>query len=391
MLERVSNLMRSNAPRSRGLRTVFAAALLTVAAYAAAAELRSDHPSSYVVKRGDTLWDISARFLKKPWLWPEIWQANPQVKNPHLIYPGDVLSLAYLDRVAVQPGPRAESPVNAVPLAEIEPFLKDLRIVHDIANLPYVVGLEDNRLRAARGQVAYVRGLEGVAAGQRYLVVRPEKRYRSASRPTDSGAVDLDARGDHMRLAGFNDNVWGESSTGGELLGYELMTQTTGTVTRGEVNGQHVVTLLLDAEGREVRTGDRLIPVEAQTYDLQFFPHPPKQAAADKVAVISVAGHDQFGGTRDVIAISGGARDGVDNGTVFSLWRRGNVVADKVASGLDRNEGFRPAGKGVRLPDEFAGHAMVFRTFDNVSYALVMSSVKPVRVGYALKHPDATY
>jgi hypothetical protein len=76
---------------------------------------------------------------------------------------------------------------------------------------------------------------------------------------------------------------------------------------------------------------------------------------------------------------------------VFSLWRRGTKVSDKVASGLDRDEDFRPSGKGVRLPDEFAGHAMVFRTFDNVSYALVMSSVKPVRVGYELKHPDAPY
>ena len=79
--------MRSNVPRSRGLRTMLVAALLTVASYAAAAQMRGDHPDAYVVKRGDTLWDISARFLKKPWLWPEIWQANPQVKNPHLIYP----------------------------------------------------------------------------------------------------------------------------------------------------------------------------------------------------------------------------------------------------------------------------------------------------------------
>lgn len=391
MLERVSNLMRSNAPRSRGLRTMLAAALLTVAAYAAAAELRSDHPSSYVVKRGDTLWDISARFLKKPWLWPEIWQANPQIKNPHLIYPGDVLSLAYLDRVAVQPGARTDSPVNAMPLADIEPFLKDLRIVHDITNLPYVVGLEDDRLHAVRGQVAYVRGLDGAAAGQRYLVVRPEKRFRTPGNLADSGAVDLDARGDHMRLADFNDNVWGASSSSGELLGYELMTQTTGTVTRGEVNGLQVSTLLLDAEGRDVRPGDRLIPVEAQTYDLQFIPHPPKQANTGNISVISVSDHYKFGGTRDVIAISGGARDGIDNGTVFSLWRHGTVVADKIASGLDRNAGFPLSGKSARLPDEFAGHAMVFRTFDNISYALVMSSVKPVHLGYEAKHPDASY
>ena len=392
MLERVSNLMRSNVPRSRGLRTMLVAALLTVASYAAAAQMRGDHPDAYVVKRGDTLWDISARFLKKPWLWPEIWQANPQVKNPHLIYPGDVLSLAYLDRVAVKPGARTESPVNAVPPAEIEPFLRDTRIVQSVDSLPYVVGLEDNRLRATRGQVAYIRGLEGVAAGQRYIVVRAEKRYRAPADSSRDQAIDLDARGNHMRLAEFNDGLWGSFSGSGEALGYELMTQTTGTVTRGEVGGSEVSTLLLDAEGRDVRVGDRLIPVQAQTYDLQFFPHPPKQQAENgRLTVMSVADHDKFGGTRDVIAISGGAREGIDNGTVFSLWRRGTKVSDKVASGLDRDEDFRPSGKGVRLPDEFAGHAMVFRTFDNVSYALVMSSVKPVRVGYELKHPDASY
>ena len=88
------------------IRAVLAAALLTVATYAIAAELRGDHPDTYVVKRGDTLWDISARFLKRPWLWPEIWQANPQINNPHLIYPGDVISLAYLCLLYTSPSPR---------------------------------------------------------------------------------------------------------------------------------------------------------------------------------------------------------------------------------------------------------------------------------------------
>lgn len=396
MFERVSNLARGKAARSRGLRTMLVAALLTVAAYAAAAELRGDHPDRYVVKRGDTLWDISARFLKKPWLWPEIWQANPQIKNPHLIYPGDVISLAYLDRVAVQPGERKESPVNAVPLSEVEPFLKDSRIVSSLDNLPYVVGLEDNRLRASRGQVAYIRGLEGAAPGQRYLVVRAEKRYRMLERAGMCcdlfQSQDLDARGHH----GLDDGtLWSNAvfPTGNtEFLGYELITQTTGTVTRGEVAGIQASTLLLDSEGRDVRVGDRLLPVQAQPYDLQFFPHPPKQQAEyGRLTVMAVADGYKFGGTHDVIAISGGAREGIDNGTVFSIWRRGTKVSDKVASGLDRDEDFRPGGKGVRVPDEFAGHAMVFRTFDNVSYALVMSSVKPTHVGYELKHPDAPY
>ena len=395
MFERVSNFVRANTPRPHGLRTVLAVALLTVATYAAAAQLRGDHPDTYVVKRGDTLWDIAGRFLQRPWLWPEIWQANPQIKNPHLIYPGDMISLAYLDRVGLQRGPGGD-PINAVPLGEIEPFLKDLRVVDNIDGLPYVVALEEERLRGSQGQVAYVRGLEGIPAGQRYLVVRPEKRYRHVDR---SGyccdlfqTEDLDPRGKHMREAGTMWSNWVFPSKNTEFMGYELMTQSTGTVTRGEVAGIQASTLLLDSEGREVRVGDRLVPVEAQPYDLQFFPHPPKQQQEyGRLQVMAVADMMTSGGPNDVIAISGGSAQGIDNGTVFSVWRRGNSVTDRVKDGLDRDEDVTLFEKKVRLPDEFAGHAMVFRTFDKVSYALVMSSVKPTRVGYELKHPDAPY
>ena len=396
MLERVSETLRPAVPRARGVRTMLAVALLTVASFAAAVELRGDHPDTYVVKRGDTLWDIAGRFLQRPWLWPEIWQANPQVKNPHLIYPGDVLSLAYLDRVAMQPGQRSESPVNAVNLSEIEPFLKDLRIVDSIEGLPYVVGMEDDRLRSSRGQVAYIKGLEGIAPGQRYLVVRPEKRYRFVER---AGlccdlfqSEDLDARGDTFRGTGefWTNAVFPSKNT--EMLGYELITQSTGTVTRGEVAGIQASTLLLDAEGRDVRVGDRLIPVEAQPYDLQFFPHPPKeQQKYGRLTVMSVADKYRTGGPHDVIAISGGSREGIDNGTVFSIWRRGSSTVDTIKDGLDKDESLTLFESKVRLPDEFAGHAMVFRTFNNVSYALVMSSVKPTMIGYELKHPDAPY
>ena len=396
MLERVSKALRPAVPRARGVRTMLAVALLTAATFAAAVELRGDHPDTYVVKRGDTLWDIAGRFLQRPWLWPEIWQANPQVKNPHLIYPGDVLSLAYLDRVAMQPGQRSEGPVNAVPLAEIEPFLKDLRIVDSVADMPYVVGLEDDRLRSTRGQVAYVKGLEGIAPGQRYLVVRAEKRYRFVERAGLCCDLfqsdDLDARGDTFRGTGdfWTNAVFPSKNT--EMLGYELITQTTGTVTRGEVAGIQASTLLLDAEGRDVRVGDRLVPVEAQPYDLQFFPHPPKQQQKyGRLTVMSVADKYRTGGPRDVIAISGGTREGIDNGTVFSIWRRGSSTVDTVKGGLDKDESLTLFESKVRLPDEFAGHAMVFRTFNNVSYALVMSSIKPTLIGYELKHPDAPY
>jgi len=116
------------------LLAVTAAMLLTIATAAVAAELAGDHPTTYTVKKGDTLWDIAGRFLKKPWLWPEIWQANPQVKNPHLIYPGDVLSLVYIDGkpVVQAQGQQIGEAVNTIPLADIEPFLKQLTVLDDI-------------------------------------------------------------------------------------------------------------------------------------------------------------------------------------------------------------------------------------------------------------------
>ena len=379
------------------IRAVMTAALLTIAAHALAAEIRGDHPDTYVVQKGDTLWDIAGRFLEKPWLWPEIWQANPQVANPHLIYPGDVLSLAYLDRVTVaEAGPREVAPVTGVPLSDVEPFLKDLRVVDGFEQLPYVVSLESERLRGTQGQVAYIEGLENAQPGQRYQVVRPTQRYTRLDREACCDIFhkdDLDFRG--KRTVDF-EQYWTNavvSDNGHELLGYELMRQNTGTVTRGEVGGIEVTTLLLDDSGREVRVGDRLIPVEAQPYDLQFFPHAPsRQLDFGRARIMAVADMLSTGGPRDVVAISVGARDGVDNGTVFSSWQVGNSVVDRVENGpWDRSEDTFGKNSKVRLPDDFAGHLMVFRTFDKVSYALVMDAIRPVQVGHELKHPDAPY
>ena len=224
-----------------------------------------------------------ARFLKRPWLWPEIWQANPQIKNPHLIYPGDVLSLAYLDRVALQPGPRIEAPVNAVPLSEIEPFLKNLRVVDSLDDLPYVVGLEDDRLRSTRGQVAYVAGPGRRTPGQRYLVVRPcvsatasspRRVLRPVPAKTSTSAASASARRPSTATIWTN-AVFAERAPSCSATSDDP----------GHHRHRHprrsariqASTLLLDGDGRDVRVGDRLVPVEAQPYDLQFFPHPPSQ------------------------------------------------------------------------------------------------------------------
>ena len=377
------------------LRVAVATAALTVAAFATGAEFTGSHPDSYVVRKGDTLWDISAKFLKKPWLWPEIWQANPQIANPHLIYPGDVISLAYLNRVGVNPGPRNEAPINAINLSDVESFLKDLSVVDSYDGLPHVVAIEEDRLRGNAGKLVYVRGLSGAQPGQRYSVVRPTLRY-TQTRLSSNGKYlgyteDLDWRG--QRTQGRTVDMQRNWSTAAlsqaqlEPLGHELAKVSTGSVTKV---GADVTSVLLDDEYREVRPGDRLVPVQAQPYDLQFFPHAPRVAQPlGKLQIAAVADGLLYGGNKDVVAISGGSREGIDNGTVFSVWRDGSTVVDRVKHGDYRDE---VAGKGnkVQLPDEYVSHVMVFRTFEKVSYGLVMQGSRPTRVGHTLKHPDAT-
>ncbi len=367
-------------------RTAAAVAFLTLAAYATAQEMVGDHPDTYVVKKGDTLWDISARFLKKPWLWPEIWQANPQIANPHLIYPGDVISLAYLDRVAsVQPGPRQDAPINGLPLSDIEPFLRNMRVVDDFEDLPYVAGLQDDRLRAFGDQDVYVVGLDAAQVGQRYAVVRPTKLY---DEPKPS--YDLDRQGDYIKGEG---SLWKQvevPNDHSDFLGYELEQMSVGTVTAVDADGE-TATIKLEGNGREVRAGDRLLPVQAQPYDLQFFPHPPKTALEDgKVRIMSVADAMSYGGAHDVVALSGGAREGLDNGTVLSVWRPGSYKLDPFKGHTSRIAETKQSGQGRnKMPDQYAAHVMIFRTFDKVSYGLIMEGSAPSRVGYFLRDPDA--
>ena len=385
---------------SHATRTVVAAALLTVAAHALAQDLVEGHPDTYVVQEGDTLWSIAGKFLQRPWLWPEIWQANPQIANPHAIYPGDVISLAYGERTVatVEPGPRlaSASPVNAIPLSEIEPFLKDLRVVAGFEHLPYVVALEEDRLRASSGSVAYVRGLTDARPGERFTVMRPTVKYSYRDRAglcCDLHQVsDLTHRGkETMDWQRFWSNAYFPESGSAEL-GYELMRVTAGTVTRGAVSGIEVATLLLDESGYEVRPGDRLVRVDAQPYDLTFFPHAPTvQHDYGRLQVMAVADGLTTAGPRSVVALSGGTNQGIDNGTVFSMWRVGSNVVDRVEYPFTRSEDTVGFEAKVRLPDEYAGHVMVFRTFDNDSYGLVMDSIRPTQVGYELKHPDAPY
>ncbi|MGP1665230.1 MAG: LysM peptidoglycan-binding domain-containing protein, partial [Rhodanobacter sp.] len=291
---------------------LLAGMLVTVATYAAGAQLRADHPDSYTVVRGDTLWDISAKFLAKPWLWPEIWQANPQVRNPHLIYPGDVLNLSFINgsSLRLEPGVRRDdNAIPAIPLSELRTFLKDLRVLNsnEVSSAPYVVALEENRLRGAVGQNIYVRGLQG-EAGQRWAIVRPSHVFRGFEQddPTDAdnGIVghDLDSN------AAMVNSPWREDSRNdghygrGQDLGVEVEVIGTAETLR---TGDPATLLLLDSV-KEIRSGDRIMPLDNNPYDPYFYPHPPK-SVANNARVIAFADALHTVGPRQVIALSIGA------------------------------------------------------------------------------------
>ncbi len=380
---------------------ICATALFTIASASIAVELRADHPDTYVVQKGDTLWDIAKRFLNEPWLWPEIWQANPQIENPHLIYPGDVLSLAYLGQGRNQPAlmvqklspkVRAEAlPIPAVPLAEVEDFLRNQHVLDDeeYKSLPYVIGNEESRLRSATGQVVYVRNSH-FAPGDRVSIVRPSVRYgvmpiATEKHPEREPILRRDAWSAEKGLEPTSSSIrWAQHFVARkrfDFLGWEVNEVAQGQVTHdGDTS-----TILVQPGGFEVRKGDLVMPYDAFPYDLSFYPHAPASIPGNG-RILAVTDHLQFGGRYDVVAISAGAREGVENGQVFSIWHQGEKVRDDVAhkhrivAEMDRNK--------VKLPDEFAGHVMIFRTFDKMSYGLVMDGIRAVQLGDRIDAPD---
>ena len=368
---------------------LLAGMLVTVAVYAAGVQLRTNHPDTYTVRRGDTLWDISAKFLSKPWLWPEIWQANPQVRNPHLIYPGDVLNLSFIGgpHLKLEPSVHREgNAIPAIPLSQLKMFLKDMRVMNsnDVSSSPYVVGFEENQLRGTVGQNIYVRGLKG-ERGQRWAIVRPTHVFRGfdgkGSDSDDSEVVGhlLDSNVALVRSPWSedfrNDGHYGR----GDDLGVEVTVIGTAETLRG---GDPSTLLLLDAS-QEIRAGDRVMPLDGPAYDPYYDPHAPRSLPANG-RVIAFADAMAAVGPRQVVALSVGKKDGVDNGTTFAIWQPGERTFDDVA----HDSWDRGTGKKVQLPDEYIGHVMVFRTFDRVSYGLVMDGLRPVKMGDKLRMPD---
>lgn len=323
--------------------------------------LNPTHPDSYVVKPGDTLWGISGIFLQKPWYWPEIWYVNPQVQNPHLIYPGDVLTLFYVNgqpqirssrggemasgTERLSPRIREEAlsdAVNTIPYEAIGPFLSKGMVLarEDIDKLPYIVALRDGHLVAASGNEAYVRGTGDGDAGL-YSVVHVGDKL-----------VDPDD---------------------GALLGYEGVFVADAKVRR---TGDPA-TLALSNSRLEAVKGDRLV-AQTQPPPLQFTPRAPDHPIDGRVIYVS-EGVTQIG-QYNVVAINRGTRDGLAPGNVLTVWQAGDRVDDPYKSGL--------LGGKVQLPDERAGTLMIFRTYDRLSYALIMEAVGPIHTLDKVSNPS---
>ncbi|NND37503.1 MAG: LysM peptidoglycan-binding domain-containing protein [Gammaproteobacteria bacterium] len=317
--------------------------------------LNPDHPERYVVKRGDTLWDISAMFLRDPWYWPEIWQVNPQVENPHLIYPGDVLVLVYVDgqpriqleRSAESGGTDRLSPrirseeldeaILTIPLTAIGPFLSKGTVLENkqIQKLPHIVAIRDNRLVAGAGNDVYVRGDVG-EVNRGYSVVHIGEPLID---PDDGSTV------------GFQGIFVGE-----------------GTISRGG----DPATLRLMQSQREALAGDRLLE---QDFDipLQFIPRAPDTDIEGRI--IHVAGGVALIGQYQVVVLNRGEKHGLDVGHVLTVWQAGATVRDRTAGGM------------VTLPDESAGTLMVFKTYDRISYALIMEATSEMHILDKVKKP----
>lgn len=367
-------------------------------------ELRDDHPEEYVVQEGDTLWDIAGRFLTRPWQWPAIWQANPQVENPHLIYPGDRLSLVYvdgqprlvLDRTRrLSPGIRRSDttgPITTVPLAAIEPFLLKPRVVgrDTLADLPYVVANEDTRYVSAEPYRSFVRGLDGYQPGEQIVLARLAFQFEEVE--TDNGV--------HVRQNLMRGNLGAVPSdqrpvpierrlnpfaAEGRVVGYQLW-----EVARAEVltGGDPAQLEVLDAD-REVRAGDYVLPIDPYLYDLTFYPRAPEFRIPDGAGIIGVHGGDNAVSHYQIVTLDLGSSDGVEPGHTFSVFHRNRTVRDDYVRGLrGRPAPANVSGRDVRLPPQYIGQVMVFRSFERVSYALVMTGKRGVRVGDLVDHPD---
>ncbi|MCO5400972.1 LysM peptidoglycan-binding domain-containing protein [Ralstonia sp. 21MJYT02-11] len=329
-------------------------------------ELAANAPAQYTVRRGDTLWGISGKYLKQPYRWPELWGMNrEQIRNPHLIYPGQVLYLHHANgrawlsslpasaeggTVRLSPHTRVSDQegdaISSIPAAVIEPFLTQPIVVDakTLATPARIFGLPEGRVYLGKGENAYARGLpdgEAGQAGTEWQAYRPVKPLKDP--------------------------------VTGTVLGYEADFLGTLRVVRAATGPQAVTKMEVLSSKEEMGVGTQLMPLPPRV-PVRYVPHAPEGDIHGAVA--KVTGGVRFGGTDQVVVLNIGSQQGLEPGHVLALARAGAVVKDSTA-GNER----------VQLPEERYGLAFVFRVFPHVAYALVTDASNTVEVGDAVSNP----
>ncbi|MBS0365813.1 MAG: LysM peptidoglycan-binding domain-containing protein [Proteobacteria bacterium] len=332
-----------------------------------AAAVNPTAPMRYTVKRGDTLWGISSMFLRDPWLWPEVWIINPQIPNPHRIYPGDVLALAYgadgrpqvsvaqAGELRLNPQLRStplDEAIPTIPYSVISAFLSRPTVLtkDQIRHSPYVLAIRDMHEVAGTGNEVYVRNLTA-AENDRYAVVH-----------VAGPLVDPDD---------------------GKVLGYEGIYTATALVQRP---GDPAKAVLVDP-ARETLRGDRLLSVDGSETPLNFVLHSPSTDLRGRI--VDVVGGTDLVGQYQVVVLNRGKNQGLEAGNVLAIDEAGEVVRDEYRNGnaAESTALSRSFARKVALPEERVGTLLVFRAFDQVSYGLVVAANDTIHVGDFVRKP----
>ncbi|MGY0218587.1 LysM peptidoglycan-binding domain-containing protein [Endozoicomonadaceae bacterium StTr2] len=320
--------------------------------------LKDDHPQQYRVRQGDNLWSIGGLFLENPWQWPQIWHNNPDIENPHLIFPGDTVSLINIDgqqrltitargdasrTIKLSPKVRStplDSAIPAIPLEKINSFLRNNRILEvgkELETAPYVIATHQDQVISGTGDQIYARG-----------------EFKNGYE---------DAYGIYRR----GDPVFDPDS--GEVLG--VIAQEIGAVKVRKITGD-IATLKVTGSREEIRIGDRLLPSEERRLAPVFYPKEPEAVVSGRILGVD-SGVTSIGKFNNVL-INLGVRDGMKEGDVLAIYRQLKIV-DKIRK------------EEIRLPAERVGLLMVYRPFDKISYAIVMEAQQPLKIGDMIKNP----
>lgn len=343
---------------SKTVRYLITAFFVAISMQSYAIELKPDAPQRYVVKKGDTLWGIAERYTEDAWKWPKIWYQNDQIADPHLIFPGDEIGLTMIGgetkvtvvkrgtasrTVKLTPTARIEpieSAIPTIPMDAVAPFITNNRIVNkaDLNNAPYILSAGADRVISGAGEQVYAKGKFPAGVANAYGIFRASTLYRD---PVTKEVLGLEAK--EIGLG----NVANQT---GDILKLDLI-----------------------STSQQVREGDRLLTTENRRLVTRFQPKAPDDFVQG--LIINVPDGVTQIGQYSMIVINLGMRDGVTEGAMLDIMKKGDIIRDKIAN------------KKVQLPSEKGGQLMVFRSYEKLSYAIVLKATDALKVGDQVRSP----